>query len=344
MSQPQDEASARHSSHDPGRTFERPARRPLVFLASSTEARPLVDDIARLLEETGARALRWPDAFPVGEFVLDALLEASQRVDGALIIASADDYGEKPGAPRRTPRDNVLVELGIFLAALSRQRTALVFVSDGKDSPSLPGDLDGLTHLLYAQDSSAENRRRLTAWVERFFVGRRERLPHLASPTGGHYTWSDVARGVEHLQLLMEWDAYAPDLVLGLGRSGGVIAGLLASSLGSLPLRVVDLRYGRRGPLLDVDFQDVQSALPPDVQRVLVVEGATTGGLTPRTAKELLERYYPRVEFKFAFLIQSVQSQFTGDYYAFLESGTLAPLPWHGPRSRTFLAPSAATA
>jgi hypoxanthine phosphoribosyltransferase len=302
-----------------------------------------MQDIAALLEESGARALCWPDAFPVGEFVLDALLAASQRVDGALIIASGDDVTETRGAARSTPRDNVLVELGIFLAALSRKRAALVYVADGNGLPSLPNDLDGLTHLPYQHASPALNRRRLNAWLERFFVGHGERRPQLPTPPGGHYTWSDVVRGVEHVQLLMEWDNYAPDVVLGLGRSGGVIGGMLASYLGSLPLRLLDLHYSRRGSLVEVEFADTQLALPADARRVLVVEGATTGGLTPRRARETLERLHAQVEFRFAFLIQTVQSQFTGDYYAYLESGVLAPLPWHGPRSRTFLAPALET-
>ncbi len=316
-------------------------RRPLIFVASSTEARPVMQEVAALLEEGGARALCWPDAFPVGEFVLDALLLASQRVDGALVIASADDEGETRGVARRTPRDNVLVELGIFLAALSRQRAALVHVDDAGRRPDLPGDLDGLTHLPYQPGAPARNRRHLSAWLERFFTSPSGRRAQLPAPPGGHYAWSDVSRGIEHLQLLMEWDGYAPDVVLGLGRSGGIVGGLLASCLGSLPLRVLDLRYEQRGPLVEVEFAEANLALPPGTRRMLVVEGATTGGLTPRAARTLLETRHPGIELRFAFLIQGAQSQFTGDYYAYLETGTLAPLPWHGLRSRTFLAPAA---
>lgn len=312
-------------------------RKPLIFLASSTESRKALNDIALFVEASGGKSLPWPEAFPVGQYPLESLIEASRKVDGALILASADDKVIQRGKPVWTPRDNILVELGIFVSALSRTRAALVYAVPDEVQVRLPSDLNGLTYLRYDPDMPAHNEKKVCEWMARFFTeSLREGLP---SPTGGHYSWHEVIRGLEHIQNELERNGFRPDLVLGLGRSGGVVGGILTSLLASIPLRLWDLRYTEGKNVVDVEFSDGTPQFPAGTKRVLVIEGATTSGQTPKKAKELLAKKFPKIDFRFAVLIQSVQSAFVADYYAYLETGALAPLPWHGPLSRTFLTP-----
>jgi hypoxanthine phosphoribosyltransferase len=299
-----------------------------------------MDDIAYYIESSGGKALRWPDAFPAGNYPLESLIEASRTVDGALIIASPDDQGIRRDEMGWVPRDNVLVELGIFLSALSRHKAGLVSVSGEEGKPTLPSDLDGLTHIPFDKDIEVQNERAIKAWFSRFTEGETRPVSTLPTPKSGRYSWDDVMRGIGHIQEAMMRDEYVPDLVLGLGRSGGVVGGLLASHLGSLPFRVLDLEYSESKRELKVEFSGIPLDLPEEIKKVLVIEGATTGGTTPRYAEALLKKNVPEVEFRFAFLIQGETSHFTGDYYAFLESRPLAPLPWHGPRSKAYLTPS----
>jgi CRP/FNR family transcriptional regulator, cyclic AMP receptor protein len=49
---------------------------------------------------------------------------------------------------RMSPRDNVIFELGLFMGALSRERT-LVLVPKGMDF-KVPSDLLGMTHIPHA--------------------------------------------------------------------------------------------------------------------------------------------------------------------------------------------------
>lgn len=317
-------------------------RRPVIFLASSTEARKIMDDIALYIERAGGKALRWPDAFPAGNYVLESLIEASRTVDGALIVASPDDVGIRRGERGWIPRDNVLVELGIFLSALSRHKAGLVYVSGEQGKPSLPSDLNGLVPIPFDENIEVQNEKEIQEWFARFTKDKAPPLSPLPIPDNGRYTWDDVMRGIDHIQEAMahNGDGYQPDLILGLGRSGGVVGGLLASHLGALPFRTLDLKYSEDKRKLSVEFSESSFDLPEDAKRVLVVEGATTGGTTPRNGQVLLEKRFPGVEFRFAFLIQGETSHFTGDYYAFLEPRPLLPLPWHGPRSKTFLTPS----
>jgi hypoxanthine phosphoribosyltransferase len=328
----------------PPRSAKEVSRRgPRIFIASSTEAQFVMRRLANLIEEAGAEAKRWSDAFPIGSFTLEAILEASRSVDGAVVIAGTDDMTTSRGRRRGAPRDNVLLELGVFMAALSPRRTALVSVADDAGRlPKLPSDLAGLTTVTYRKAAPGEAEAALLAWLDGFFVARESLTePQLATRNGRDYTWDDVVRGVEHLEHALEHTGFAPDAVLGLGRSGGVVGGLLAAFLGSIPLRLLDLRYEESSRGYEVAVQACESLdWPAETRRVVVVEGATTGGLTPRRVEAALARQFPEIEFRFAFLIQSSTSSFRGDYYAYLENGTLQRLPWHGPRSRTFLAPA----
>ena len=273
----------------------------------------------------------------MGEYPLESLIAASRKVDGALVLASADDEVLQRGKRGWTPRDNVLLEVGIFVSALSRMRAALVYVASAEVQIRLPSDLNGLTYLRYDPEMPAHNEKEVREWMGRFFTTA---LPEsLPSPTGGHYSWREVTQGLEYLQNALERDGFHPDLVLGLGRSGGVVGGIFASLLGSIPIRLWDLQYSQDENSVEVDFSDDMPRFPAGTKRVLVIEGATTSGQTPRKAKALLARKFAKVDFRFAVVIQSVQSAFVADYYAYLETGALAPLPWHGPLSRMFLTP-----
>ncbi|GFO80543.1 MAG: hypothetical protein A49_01700 [Methyloceanibacter sp.] len=75
---------------------------------------------------------------------------------------------------------------------------------------------------------------------------------------------------------------WGPELIIGIGRSGGIWGGWMAGNLGSLPFGVVDDKYESN----NVSFPggaDVLAALKrthPSVRRVLLIEGASARGQT----------------------------------------------------------------
>lgn len=220
-------------------------RRPVIFLASSTEAKETMRNVANYVENAGGEAKMWPNAFKAGDFVLESLLNASKKVDGALIIATPDDKGVIHGTSYWIPRDNVLVEIGIFLSALTRQRAGLVYISDKKRTIRLPSDLDGLVHLTFNEITPVQHEKTIKDWMNQFFIKDTLQQSPLPTPKCGRYTWEDVVHGLEHIQLTMENKKYKPDVVLGLGRSGGVVGGILASFLDSMPFMLLDIEYSK---------------------------------------------------------------------------------------------------
>lgn len=70
------------------------------------------------------------------------------------------------GLDRLSPRDNILLELGMFLASLGKHRTAILHVKDkNKKIASLPSDLEGLTTLRIDEQKTSQIEYVLSNWL-----------------------------------------------------------------------------------------------------------------------------------------------------------------------------------
>jgi SAM-dependent methyltransferase len=117
---------------------------PTVFIGSSTEARDrgIVPRVAALLARNDFTVTTWydHDGFAPGEYTLDALLSIAKETDFALFVFSKDDQAQVRGETHAVPRDNVLLEYGLFTAHLGRRRVAVV----QEDGVKLPIDVNGM--------------------------------------------------------------------------------------------------------------------------------------------------------------------------------------------------------
>jgi len=119
-----------------------------IFIASASTDVELVTAIAELLRELHHDPHRWnrPGELPSGKSVLDALESQLQHSDAALCVATPTDVSIQRGVQVLVPRDNVILEYGLFAGRLGRTRVGLV-VSTGADVASLPTDLLGINRL-----------------------------------------------------------------------------------------------------------------------------------------------------------------------------------------------------
>ncbi|MGE0812976.1 MAG: TIR domain-containing protein [Vicinamibacterales bacterium] len=124
------------------------SRRPKVFIGSSTEARQreIVPALVRHLADRFVVVPWYSHAIQASHYTLDALLEVARDVDLALFVFSADDTRTQRGTVGVATRDNVILEYGLFTAALGRERVA-IFREEGV---ALPVDVQGLTVLPFA--------------------------------------------------------------------------------------------------------------------------------------------------------------------------------------------------
>jgi hypothetical protein len=124
---------------------ERPAR---LFIGSSSEGRPVARNLQAELEATSlCEVVRWDqDVFEPSGYALDSLIAVAARVDFAVLVATPDDVVVSREMTAASVRDNVVLEFGLFVGALGRERTYLL-ATDHK--VKLPTDVLGLTRLSY---------------------------------------------------------------------------------------------------------------------------------------------------------------------------------------------------
>jgi hypothetical protein len=130
---------------------------PLLFVGSSSEglrvARALQEELDQVCEP-----LLWSQgAFEATGTTIGSLLEVAQTSDFAALVVTPDDSAVVRGSAVSIARDNVVFELGLFLAALGPRR---VFIIQPRDlSLTLPSDLAGVTTLDYRYNRADQNLR-----------------------------------------------------------------------------------------------------------------------------------------------------------------------------------------
>lgn len=121
---------------------------PQTFIGSSSEGLVVAQAIrANLPKEANCRI--WSEGiFVPGRTYIETLEKTLDEMDFAILVATPDDLLTKRDLAGFTMRDNVLFELGLFMAKLGRGRTYLVTC---KDKPiHIPSDLLGLITVTYA--------------------------------------------------------------------------------------------------------------------------------------------------------------------------------------------------
>lgn len=116
-----------------------------VFIGSSSEGKTVGRALqAELLGD--CEVVVWDQGvFEPGTYTLDALIDRAHGSDFAVLVATPDDVRESRGHTAAVPRDNVILEFGLFAGVLGRRRT-FVLATEGA---ILPTDTLGLTRLTY---------------------------------------------------------------------------------------------------------------------------------------------------------------------------------------------------
>jgi len=117
--------------------------KPRAFCGSSSESLRIVYEIRKQLDET-ATVVPWKGLVKPGDYTIDKLLALIPTFHFGIFVFAADDTAESRGQRLLVARDNVVLELGLFMERLGRKHTLLV-VQDTNPRMHLPSDLQGLT-------------------------------------------------------------------------------------------------------------------------------------------------------------------------------------------------------
>jgi predicted nucleotide-binding protein/SAM-dependent methyltransferase len=129
-----------------------------VFVATTSEALD-TDWFSRALEIADEKIkdhhphidLRpWNIEFRPGDITVTRLLEIAPQLLGAVILLTGDDQTEERGESKPSPRDNLILEAGLFLGQLSLGNVLLLREENSK----WPSDLLGVTPKKFASPPS----------------------------------------------------------------------------------------------------------------------------------------------------------------------------------------------
>lgn len=125
--------------------------RPVMFIGSSIESLEIVRAIQSAFRYDDFIVRPWTSGgvFGVSRFPMEDLERQVRTSDFAVLVLGPDDIVVSRKRISDAPRDNVIFELGLFMGALTRQRTFIV-LPRGVDV-KVPSDLLGITPLTYAQ-------------------------------------------------------------------------------------------------------------------------------------------------------------------------------------------------
>jgi O-acetyl-ADP-ribose deacetylase (regulator of RNase III) len=128
--------------------MDQSATAPKIFIASSSEAKPIADALTEHLSGSFLPQAWYQDAFNLGDFIGKRLVQLAANFDFGVFVFTPDDTVVIKDKKFRTPRDNVVYELGLFAGFLGLERAILLWPSDILDIREMP-DIAGLVRATY---------------------------------------------------------------------------------------------------------------------------------------------------------------------------------------------------
>jgi hypothetical protein len=117
--------------------------KPTLFVGSSKEGLEIARAAKVQLDEDAEVTLWNEGVFGLGKGTLESLERSLDDFDFAILILTPDDLTLSRGNASQSPRDNILLELGMFLGRLGTDRTFIVYDRDA--DLKLPSDLAGVS-------------------------------------------------------------------------------------------------------------------------------------------------------------------------------------------------------
>lgn len=121
-----------------------------VFIGSSRESLRQATVLQEALASDVIEVRVWTDrVFGPSDFAIEALERVAEQGDFAILVLGPDDQILSRAQENRAPRDNVVLELGLFIGAYGHRRVFIV-QPRGLDL-KIPSDILGVTPAFYDQ-------------------------------------------------------------------------------------------------------------------------------------------------------------------------------------------------
>ena len=122
--------------------------KPQVFVASSVEGLDVAYAVQELLEHNAECTVWDQGVFEPSSYTMIDLIERLKISDFGIFVFSIDDTARIRGEEEKIVRDNVILELGLFMGAIG-QKNCFIIIPNSNEKIHLPTDLTGITLLKY---------------------------------------------------------------------------------------------------------------------------------------------------------------------------------------------------
>lgn len=121
--------------------------KPSLFIGSSIEGLDIAKSLQRNLEFSAEVTIWHQGVFGLSVGTLESLEKKLQVMDFSVLVLTPDDLITSRGETNNSARDNVLLELGMSIGILGKERSFIVF--DRSSDIKLPSDMAGITPATY---------------------------------------------------------------------------------------------------------------------------------------------------------------------------------------------------
>ncbi|CEN54410.1 hypothetical protein CCAND93_890001 [Capnocytophaga canis] len=142
------------------------------------------------------------------------------------------------------------------------------------------------------------------------------------------YSWQDVEKSVIKMKNLLLKETYMPTLVVGIGRGGAVLGGLISGVFGKLPIVVMFYEYHKEESKITCETNILLNIPKKYLNKVLIVVGDIVTGRGMNTFTKAVKTMGAEEVRVYSFAYVGTISQYIPDYYSYNLNTSEFKFPW----------------